>query len=411
MMPKLSRRKALHLTLAGAAALTAPRLLRAQDPPPEPSEIEALIAKIEGPQSPDRKNPDPQKLAPLTLPEVMKKLGVPGVSVAVIKNFQIHWAKGYGLADVESGAPVDTHTLFQAASISKPITAMAFLKATTQGRLSLDADVNTMLKSWQVPTSDLTKDSPVTPRSLFSHTSGSDDGFGFPGYAPDKPLPTLVQILKGEKPSNVGAVRFERPPFAAFKYSGGGTVIMQLAMTETLDKPFAQIMQELVLDPLEMKDSTFEQPFPAAREAAAARAHNGLGKPMGPKWHVYPEQAAAGLWTTPSDLAKCAIEIQEALRGRNRPVLTQSLAREMITPTGVGPCAVGMMVEKRGEGWYFQHGGGNWGFSCVLTGHIRKGYGLAIMTNGTSGGHAVNEVATRIATAYNWDAQSQPLPR
>jgi len=273
-----------------------------------------MIARIEGQQSPNRQGHDG-----FTLQELMQKYRVPGISVAVIKDFEIHWAKGYGVADVETGLPVEPGTTFQAASISKPVTAMAVLKAVQDGRFSLDADINSLLKSWKVPQNEFTKATPVTLRALLSHTSGAGDGFGFPGYHPSQPRPTIVQILAGEKPSNVGPVLFERPPFTAFKYSGGGITIMQLAMIDTLAKPFAEIMRDQVLDPLGMTDSTCEQPLPSAREAKAARAHSGQGKSMDAKSHVYPEQAAAGLWTTPSDLARFVIEVQRAVRGPAGP--------------------------------------------------------------------------------------------
>jgi CubicO group peptidase (beta-lactamase class C family) len=383
------------LFLAASAAA-----VRAQESP------SALIARIEGQQSPDW-----QGLDPWTLPEVMQKYRVPGVSVAVIKDFETQWVKGYGVADVETGLPVDPHTLFQAASISKPVTAMAVLKAVEESRVSLDADINAMLQSWKVPQGEFTKTLPVTPRALLSHTSGADDGFGFPGYHPAQPRPTLVQILAGEQPSNVGPVLFARPPFTVFKYSGGGFTIMQLAMIDTLGKPFADIMQAYVLDPLGMVDSTYEQPLPPAREARAARAHNAQGKAMDAKWHVYPEQAAAGLWTTPSDLARFVIEIQRALHASAGRVLSPAIAREMVTPVGVGPFAVGLVVDPRGEGWYVSHGGSNWGFRCYLVAHVRKGYGVIVMTNSDSGRTVINEIEARVAAAYAWDPLNKPTPR
>ena len=152
--------------------------------------------------------------------QLLTQFHVPGVSVAVIKDFKIEWARGYGIADVETGAPVTTGTLFQAASISKTIAAMASMKAIQDGRFKLDQDVNTILKSWKLPGAGFTKDRPVTPRSLMSHTSGTGDGFGFPGYAIGSPLPTVVQILDGIAPSNRPKVRLERPPLTGFKYSG-----------------------------------------------------------------------------------------------------------------------------------------------------------------------------------------------
>ncbi|HUU36187.1 MAG TPA: serine hydrolase domain-containing protein [Vicinamibacterales bacterium] len=374
--------------------------------PAAQSDAAAMIGRIESAQVPDRQGFDA-----LTLVQVMQRLRVPGASVAVVKDFQVHWAKAYGVADVASGRAVDPSTRFQAASISKPVTAMAGVRLAQDRRLDLDADVNTLLKSWQVPASDYTRGHPVTPRALFSHTSGADDGFGFPGYDPAAPRPALVQILKGEAPSNVGPVLFARPPFRGYKYSGGGVTIMQLAIAELTGRPFAEFMQAIVLGPLKMTSSSFAQPPPPDVAAQLARAHDGQGRAMNTAWHVYPEQAAAGLWTTPTDLARFIIEVQTAVRGPAGAVLSQASAREMTSPVGVGPYAVGLAVDQRGEGWYFSHGGSNWGFQADLVGHLRKGYGVAIMTNGDRGRALITEIEARVAAAYGWDTLDKPLVR
>ena len=366
----------------------------------------AMMARIEGAQSPNR-----QGLDPLTLQQVMERFHVPGVSVAIVRDFKIDWAKGYGTADVESGMRVDADTLFQAASISKPVAAMAAMRAVQDGTFGLDQDINTILKSWKLPDSEFTRGHPVTPRALMSHTSGLGDGFGFPGYHPAAPRPTPVEILSGSKPSNVGPVLMERPPFTASKYSGGGVTLMQLAMTDAIGKPYPEIMQSFVLGPIGMTNSAYEQPLSAERDRRAARAHSSGGRAMDTKWHVYPELAAAGLWTTPTDLAKFAIEIQRTALGQSTRVLTRSSVLEMLTPVGVGDYAVGLAITKNGEGWYFAHGGSNWGFQCSLLAHRVKGYGLAVMTNGDAGRAVINEIEARVAAAYGWDSLDKPVVR
>lgn len=370
------------------------------------NEQAALIARIEAPQVPDRQGFDG-----LTLSQVMARLNVPGVSIAVVRDFEVHWAKAYGVADVATGRPVEIPTRFQAASISKPVTALAAMRLAQDRKLDIDADVNAALTSWKVPETALTRGHPVTPRALFSHTSGADDGFGFPGYAPALPRPTLVQILKGETPSNVGAVRFVRPPFAGFKYSGGGLTLMQLALADLTGQDFAAFMQATVLGPLRMTSSSFAQPPPPQIASESSRAHDGQGRAMDTAWHVYPEQAAAGLWTTPTDLARVLIEVQTAVRGPAGRVLSRASAKEMTSPVGVGPYAVGFGVEQRGEGWYFGHGGSNWGFQANMLGHVRKGYGVAIMTNGDRGRALITEIEARVAAAYQWDSLDKPLVR
>ena len=284
------------LALALAAGLGASAPLAQSTP-----DAAAMMARIEAPQVPDR-----QGLDALTLEQVMRRFRVPGVSVAVIKDFRIHWAKAYGVADVSSGRLVRTDTPFQAASISKPVTALSAMRLVQDGAFGLDDDVNRHLKSWRVPASDFTRTQPVTPRSLMSHTSGADDGFGFPGYEPAAPRPTVVQVLDGASPSNVGKVTFARPPYAAYRYSGGAVTLMQLLLTDVTGDDFAAFMQARALGPLGMSDSSFEQPPPESRAARLAHAHNGQGAHGAVPWHVYPEQAAAGLWTTATDLARVA---------------------------------------------------------------------------------------------------------
>jgi CubicO group peptidase (beta-lactamase class C family) len=244
-----------------------------------------------------------------------------------------------------------------------------------------------------------------------SHTSGLGDGFGFPGYPPSAPRPTLVQILNGSAPSNVGPVFMERPPFTAEKYSGGGVTLMQLAMMDATATSYPEMMQAVVLGPIGMTNSAYEQPLSAERDRHAARAHDGSGRAMDAKWHVYPELSAAGLWTTPTDLAKFAIEVQKTAIGRSTRVLTRASVLEMLTPVGVGDYAVGLGIAKMGQGWYFGHGGSNWGFQCDLLAHRVKGYGVAIMTNGDRGRAVIDEVRTRVASAYGWDSLDKPVPR
>jgi CubicO group peptidase (beta-lactamase class C family) len=363
------------------------------------------IALIEGAQ------PGADSLSRMTLPELLRRFGVPGVSVAVIRDSRIHWAKGYGIADVETGALVDTGTLFQAASISKPVAAMAVLKAVQDGRFGLDDDINTILRSWRLNGGEFTRDRPVTPRTLTSHISGLGDAFGFPGYAPGAPLPTLVQLLEGRDPSITGPLFMERAPWTAFEYSGGGVTLMQLALSDALQRPFADLLRTTVLEPLGMSRSGFDQPLSPTRDRNAARAHDASGKGRGPKWHVYPELAAAGLWTTASDLARFAIEVERTARGESGRVLSRAMATEMLTPVGVGSYAVGFSLAKQGEGWYFSHGGSNWGFQSNLVMHKVKGYGVAIMTNADGGGPLMAELLRRVRRAYAWDSEAAPAPR
>lgn len=366
-----------------------------------------FMSAVEGAKSPA----GPNGLGGLTVSELMARFKVPGVSIAVIRDQQIHWAKGYGVADVATGAPVNAETMFQAASMSKPVAAMAVLRAVQDGLFALDDDVNEILTSWKLDGGELTKKRAVTPRMLTSHTSGLGDGFGFPGYDPTDSVPTVVQILQGHKRSNVGVLFMERPPMTLMEYSGGGVTLMQQALSDARKRPFADIMRDGVLRPIAMTRSTFEQPLPASFDRNVARAHSGDGKSMGAKWHVYPEQAAAGLWTTPTDLARFLIEVQRSAIGQSNRVLSRTLVQEMLSPVGVGDYAVGFSIGKIGQGWYFTHGGANLGFRATMLAHKVKGYGLVIMTNADQGAAVAAELSRRIQLAYEWDSFAEPAPR
>lgn len=361
--------------------------------------VNRIIESIESPQKDLHSESDS-----LTLPELLRKENVPSISIAAIKDFQLHWAKAYGTADIATGRPASTSTRFQAASISKPVTAFAALQMVQSGLLDLDKDINTFLKSWKVPDSELTRYQPVTARSLLSHTSGSDDGFGFPGYDLQQPLPSVLQILDGEKPSITKKVTFARPPYQAYKYSGGGTMIIQQALMDLCVCSFERFMQSRVLEPLKLESSTFMQPGKESELPDIAFAHDKSGRRFDSPWHRYPELAAAGLWRTPTDLAKIMIDIQNSLRGKPGSLLSQQYAKEMITPVGVGDFAVGMEISRRGKGWYFSHLGSNFGFKAWLIGHIRNGYGVVMMTNGDNGMAAIENIANRIARTYGWDS-------
>ena len=369
--------------------------------------VDDYISRIEAAQS----DPGESGLGALTIQELMERYHVPGVSLAVIRDFDVHWAKGYGVADVETGARVGEHTLFQAASISKPVAAMGVLKAVQDRVFSLDDDINDILKSWKLDGGEFTKQRPVTPRTLMSHVSGLGDGFGFPGYEPGGAIPTVVQILDGAAPSNTRRLFMERAPLTAMEYSGGGVTLMQQALTDARGRPFQDILRKDVLAPIGMADSTFEQPLPPSRDRDAARAHGPQGEARGAKWHVYPEMAAAGLWTTATDLARFAIEVQKSRNGRSNRVLDRATVMNMLTPVGVGDYAVGFSLQKLGQGWYFNHGGSNWGFRCTLLAHVVNGYGLVIMTNADSGGSVIEELSRRIQHAYQWDSLAQPVPQ
>ncbi len=323
-----------------------------------------------------------------SLAERMKYLGVPGMSVAVVVDGRIAWAAGYGLADASDKTPVTTNTLFQAASISKPVTALGALRLVASGKVALDADINGYLRRWKIPANDFTGDHPVTLRLLLSHRGGTTV-HGFPGYAAGAALPTLVDVLDGRPPANSAAVKVVRQPGKEFVYSGGGTTIVQMALEDVTGEPLAEYLAREVLGPLGMTSSTYEQPLPAAHRASAASGHTRDGQPIAGRFHTYPEQAAAGLWTTPSDLCRWLIGVQRAVAAEKGAVLPIELAKEMVAPVGDGPVGLGpFLTVEDGKVIAFGHSGGNEGFICDSRANMTGGTGAVVMTNSNSGGGA-----------------------
>lgn len=329
----------------------------------------------------------------------MQQLHIPGVSIAVVHNGVIEWARGYGIA-TPAGAPVTADTIFQAGSISKPVASMATLRLVQQGKLSLDADVNTKLTSWKVPPSDAAPGAIVTLRELMTHTAGMTV-HGFPGYAPGTPVPTLVQVINGEKPANTAPIRIETPPGSKWNYSGGGITIMQQLVLDVTHEPYPKLLHDTVLAPIGMTHSTYEQPLPDAMKAHAAAPNDGRGAALPEGAHTYPEMAAAGLWTTPSDLGRYIIENQQSLQGKANHVLSQEMTKEMMKP-GKGSWGLGVEIGGQPSNPYFTHGGSNAGFEALFVGYENNGEGAAIMTNAQGGGRICAEIMSTIAAAYGW---------
>jgi CubicO group peptidase (beta-lactamase class C family) len=338
---------------------------------------------------------EPQKLS---LQRWMELYRIPGLSVAVFEKNTLVWARTYGVKQAGGTEPVAIDTLFQAASISKPVTALAALHHAEQRKWSLDANINDTLVSWKVPDNGFTKEQKVTLRRILSHTAGLTV-HGFPGYAVDAPKPTLPQILDGVKPANTEPVRVDIVPGTETRYSGGGYTALQLMLQDQLRKPFPQIVNESVFTPLGLKRSTFEQPLPAALASNAASATSASGKGVEGRWHVYPEMAPAGLWTTPSDLAALTLEVLKARAGTSTRVVSQEMAKQMLTKQSDG-FGLGFQLEEGSD--RFGHGGVNEGFTSRLIAFADSGSGVVMMANGDNGPFLFERFAASIAAEYGW---------
>lgn len=340
-------------------------------------------------------------LGGLNIYERMDYYNVPGVSIAVINQGEIEWAKGYGYLTIDSLKQIDPSTRFQAASISKPVAAAAALTFVEEGLLDLDRDVNQYLTSWKVPENEFTTDEKVTLRRLLSHTAGlTVHGFG--GYAFNEAIPSTVQVLNGEEPANSDPVIPDTIPGSIFRYSGGGFTVMQLLLCDVASRSFPEIVEERVLSKIGMDNSTYVQPLPEKIAPYAAIAHRSDGSPVEGNWHIYPEMAAAGLCTTPTDLAKFAIELYESLNGTSNKVLSQELVTQMLTEEKDG-YGLGLGLGGENDSIWFGHGGSNEGFKCNMMLYTKLGMGAVIMTNGDQGGMLTMEIFRSLSETYKWN--------
>ena len=306
---------------------------------------------------------------------------VPAASAAVL----------VGHDEVVAAWGADKGTLFQAASISKPVAALMTLRLAAQDKLSLDADVNEYLRSWQLPNG--AGQAPVTIRHLLCH-GGALTVSGFPGYAQGAPRPSLTEILDGLPPSNTPAVRRDGPPGLEWRYSGGGYVVLQQLLEDVAGERFADLAAELIFRPARMTTATYDQPEPS--DAAAAHID---GRKV--DWRVYPELAAAGLWCTPVDLVRLAQAIQAAIAGDDETLLPRKLAAEMVTPN-VGGFGLGLMLSADGPTQRFSHGGGNYGYQCALIGTVAGRNAVAVMTSSDKGAPLIASLLSVIPATTSW---------
>jgi CubicO group peptidase (beta-lactamase class C family) len=338
--------------------------------------------------------------AATSLAEQMARLRVPGCAIAVIRDFEIDWVAGYGVRDSATGANVTADTLFQAGSISKPVFATVLHRLAQDRKLDLEKDVRSYLKSWQLPENEHSKAHALTLTALASHT-GSTTIHGFLGYTRAQRIPTLPEILNGAPPSNSGPIVMDGAP-GTFRYSGGGTTMLQLAIEDVTGKGLPELARTLVFEPLGMKGSTYEQPLPIARFPDFSAGHLEDGLPAAGKFHVHPEQAAAGLWISARDLATLACDWLKAAAGKPSKVLSAAQMKVMLAPVGRGETTAGFFLDQIAGATWFQHGGSNIGFKNQFYGCAETGDGFVIFTNGEAGGGLMALIQASISRVYGF---------
>lgn len=353
--------------------------------------IQAVEQGLKKPKSAGRK---------MQLAKRMAYYKVPGFSVALLEQGELAWAKGYGVMEANTEKLVTTETIFQAASISKPVAAIVALQMVEAGQLELDTDVNEFLQTWKVKENKHTQVHKVTLRGLLSHTAGINI-HGYPGYPSGSELPTTQQILNGKPPATSKTVRVTQPPGTEFKYSGGGYIIVHQIIEDVTGRSLADLAQELIFDRLGMANSTFEHLLPEVYKPQTAIAHNRTGEPIPGKWHTYPEGAPASLWSTPSDLIRLMVEVYKSFHGTSNVLLSSKMTREMLTPQidigGLGFNII--MVDGQAR---FGHPGWNEGFHSLVIGDAVTGQGFCWMANGENGRKLGRELTRGLSEVFDW---------
>ncbi len=340
-----------------------------------------------------------------TLTERMKHYNVTGLSIAVIDHYQIVWAKGYGYADKKEHRKLTVNTLFEPGSISKSLNAVGILQLAQQGKLDLYQDINQYLVNWKFPYDTVSHGKKITTAQLLSHTAGLTV-HGFPGYQRDSAIASVTDILDGRAPSNTEAVRSFTEPGKESRYSGGGILITQQMLTDLTKQRYEQYMDEHVFRPLGMTNSSYNQPPAASQRKNLATGYKTNGNEVPGKYFVYPEKAAAGLWTTPTDLCKYIIEIQQAYQGKSSKVLNLEMVKLHTTPVKYD-VAMGTYIQNRNGEKYFDHTASNEGFTGVFIAGLTNGKGVAIFVNSDDASIAF-ELVNTVALIYDWKGFPKP---
>lgn len=328
----------------------------------------------------------------------MAHYNVPGVSVAVIENGEVVWARAWGVADAATGEPASSDTRFQAASISKPLTAAAFVTLVEDGMASLDADINTYLEGWSIEA-----DPPLMASEILSHSAGLTVS-GFPGYAEGDDMPTVTEVLNGTAPANTDAVTYDASERGGFNYSGGGFVIIQKAIEDITGQDFADVMDERVLAPAGMTRSTYH--YPSRDADGFSTGHTTEGAPIAGRWHEYPELGAAGLWTTAEDLANFTLNIIGHSQTGELVVSPEAGADMLVERIPETALGFWILPGENHNGVY--HTGRNEGFQSNLFMFEDGSHGVVVLANNYISTGLIYEIIRGVSDLYDWPEFHKP---
>lgn len=345
---------------------------------------------------------EPEQLSSIT--DKLSAYNIPALSLAVIHQGNIEWADTYKNPNFPEVQTLDCNSLFQAASLSKPVTFLAAVRMQAAGEIDLDENIQHYLKDYTLPPGKQTTENPVTLRNIFSHTSGIIAG-GYQGYAKDLALPSDLDIVRGSAGVNSPAIEVVTPPNETLAYSGGGYTLAELALQDIFNEEFAIIMEKWILDPAGMNLASFTQPLPPSKSDQAAKGYTSSGDVLEGGWRNYPEQAAAGLWSNAMDMAKFLIEIYNAYQGKSS-IFSQADIKSILSHERDGH-VYGFILNRSGDDIAITHYGGNAGYNTGMTISLSTGNGLVYLINSDNGWKLGNELFLSASQVYNWQPFKQ----
>jgi CubicO group peptidase (beta-lactamase class C family) len=325
---------------------------------------------------------------------ILSKLDIPGVSIAVINDYEIVESFAIGVIDQDTQQLVTEQTVFQAASISKTIAAIAIIKWAADNQIALDSDVNQLLRSWYLPENGLAEQHKASIENILRHSAGINVP-GFPGYNRNTTLPTLDQILNGSSLTKTDAIKLITEPTTQWKYSGGGYTVLQKMVEDQTGLRFQEFMHQQIIEFLALDNSTFEQDNNLDNLVRSGGHVQGSSSIDG-EYHIYPELAAAGFWSNAHDLAQIAIQLQLALKSES-DLLTFEQVQQMLTSTVKSTYGMGLELFENG---YFGHTGANEGFRSFMRLN-RSGYGLVVLTNSDDAEQLMKSLISLFGDKYN----------
>lgn len=339
----------------------------------------------------------------VTVEQAMTMHGLQGLSIAVIDDYQVSWSREWGVRSVDNGNEIRADTLFNIASIAKPVTATLVAVLAEKSLIDLDEPVSTYLQRWQLPDNEFTRSKEITLRHLLSHTAGTTQHGYEDFYIGDK-IPTLVDVLEGSELSATEKLDIDFMPGSQWRYSGGGYVIAQIAVEDHLHQSLAQLAAEHLFRPLNLANTTMLRPDETGFPANTAKAHDENGVVISTGLPICPQISASGLWTTPTDMALFLIEMQNALRGQETSVIHPAVARLVTTEVLDGFGLGWALFEPIGNMPSFSHGGANTGTGGRAYATMSGGKGIVLFGNGPN---SVREpvlamIRESVVAAYEW---------